>query len=63
MTMAKDWVGGSAAVFKTLGASNHTDADRQREDYYATEPRRRNGCASWNNLREGFLSRRVARVT
>ena len=27
----KDWVGGSAAVFKTLGASNHTDTDRQRE--------------------------------
>lgn len=37
--MAKDWVGGSAAVFKTLGASNHTDGDRQREDYYATEPK------------------------
>lgn len=37
--MAKDWVGGSAAVFKTLGASNHTDTDRQREDYYATEPK------------------------
>ena len=37
--MAKDWVGSSAAVFKTLGASNHTDADRQREDYYATEPK------------------------
>ena len=35
----KDWVGGSAAVFKTLGASNHTNADRQREDYYATEPK------------------------
>nr|DAL54177.1 MAG TPA_asm: hypothetical protein [Caudoviricetes sp.] len=35
----KDWVGGSAAVFKTLGASNHTDTDRQREDYYATEPK------------------------
>ena len=35
----KDWVGGSAAVFKTLGASNHTDAERQREDYYATEPK------------------------
>lgn len=35
----KDWVGGSAAVFKTLGASNHTDANRQREDYYATEPK------------------------
>ena len=37
--MAKYWVGGSAAVFKTLGASNNTDADRQREDYYATEPK------------------------
>lgn len=36
--MSKDWVGGRAAVFKTLGASNHTDNDRQREDYYATEP-------------------------
>lgn len=35
----KDWVGGSAAVFKTLGASNHTAADRQSEDYYATEPK------------------------
>ena len=35
----KDWVGGSAAVFQTLGASNHTDADIQREDYYATEPK------------------------
>ena len=41
--MAKDWVGGSAAVFKTLGASNHTDADRQREDYYATEPEATDG--------------------
>ena len=38
-TKRKDWVGGSAAVFKTLGASNHTDAERQREDYYATEPK------------------------
>ena len=37
--MAKDWVGGSAALFKTLGASNHTDAERQLEDYYATEPK------------------------
>lgn len=36
--MAKDWVGGNASVFKTLGASNHCDHERQREDYYATEP-------------------------
>lgn len=59
----KDWVGGSAAVFKTLGASNHTNADRQREDYYATEPKATDGCASWRGLRAGFLSLRVARVT
>lgn len=37
--MAKDWIGGKASVFKTLGASNHTDHERQREDYYATEPK------------------------
>nr|WP_297652268.1 hypothetical protein [uncultured Prevotella sp.] len=34
----KDWVGGAASVFKTLGASNHKNGERQREDYYATEP-------------------------
>ena len=36
--MAKDLVGGNAAVFKTLGASNHKNGERQKEDYYATEP-------------------------
>lgn len=34
----KDWTGGKASVFKTLGASNHCDHDRERADYYATEP-------------------------
>ena len=36
--MKKDWVGGTASTFKTIGASNHADHERQREDYYATEP-------------------------
>ena len=36
--MAKDWTGGRASVFKTIGASAHADHERQREDYYATEP-------------------------
>lgn len=36
--MSKDWTGGNAAIFKTIGASNHSSHDRQREDYYATEP-------------------------
>ena len=33
-----DWTGNSNSIFKTLGASNHTDKDRQHEDYYATDP-------------------------
>ena len=35
----KDWVGGRASVFKTLGASNHAEHERAWGDYYATEPR------------------------
>ncbi len=34
----KDWVGNQNSIFKTLGASNHTDKERQKEDYYATDP-------------------------
>jgi hypothetical protein len=34
----KDWVGNQNSIFKTLGASNHTDKQRQNEDYYATDP-------------------------
>jgi len=34
----KDWVGNKNSVFKTLGASNHTDKERQEDDFYATDP-------------------------
>lgn len=34
----KDWTGNKNSIFKTLGASNHTDKERQSEDYYATDP-------------------------
>lgn len=37
--MSKDWVGNSNSIYKTLGASNHTDKERQSEDFYATEPK------------------------
>ena len=37
--MKKDWVGNSNSIFKTLGASSHTDKERQREDFYATDPK------------------------
>lgn len=36
--MAKDWTGNKKSTFVTLGASNHTDKERQKEDYYATDP-------------------------
>lgn len=36
--MARDWKGGTASTFKTIGASNHCDHDRADMDYYATEP-------------------------
>lgn len=37
--MGKDWVGNHTSVFKTLGASNHCQDERQQDDYYATEPK------------------------
>jgi len=36
--MARDWKGGSASTFKTIGASNHCEHERADKDYYATEP-------------------------
>ena len=34
----KDWTGNSKATFATLGASSHSLAERQQQDYYATDP-------------------------
>ena len=33
-----DWTGNSNSIFKTLGASNHTDKQREQNDFYATDP-------------------------
>ena len=38
--MAKDWLGGSAAVFKTLGASNHSRWQERGDVPQADVPRR-----------------------
>ena len=35
----KDWTGNYNSIYKTLGASNHTDLERADNDYYATEPK------------------------
>ena len=34
----KDWTGNIQSVFKTLGASTHTDQERETNDFYATDP-------------------------
>lgn len=34
----KDWTGNGNSIYKTLGASNHTQEDREENDYYATHP-------------------------
>lgn len=40
MTEVKqDWVGNQNSVFMTLGASNHSQTDREPNDYYATDPK------------------------
>lgn len=38
-TLPKDWTGNLNSIYKTLGASNHTDKEREINDYYATEPK------------------------
>lgn len=34
-----DWTGNGNSIYKTLGASNHTENEREANDYYATEPK------------------------
>ncbi len=35
----QDWTGNKNSIYKTLGASNHTEKEREENDYYATEPK------------------------
>lgn len=35
----KDWTGNSKSIYTTLGASNHSESDREDNDFYATEPK------------------------
>jgi hypothetical protein len=34
----KDWTGNSKAIYSCHGASNHSDTEREVNDYYATPP-------------------------
>lgn len=33
-----DWLGNSKSIYTTLGASNHSEGEREVNDYYATDP-------------------------
>ena len=34
----KDWTGNGHSIYTILGASNHTEKEREINDYYATDP-------------------------
>ena len=36
--MNKDWTGNGHSIYMGIGASNHTDKEREANDYYATSP-------------------------
>lgn len=67
--MSKDWTGNKKSTFVTLGASSHSDTERQQHDYYATDPSAidsLNSIIPLNNLRiwepacgGGHLSKRM----
>lgn len=35
----KDWTGNQKSLFVTIGASNHSDKEREENDFYATDPK------------------------
>lgn len=35
----KDWIGNNKSAYATLGASNHSELEREINDYYATDPK------------------------
>ena len=47
----KDWNGNKNSVFKTIGASNHTDKEREENDFYATHPRAIDALLAYDSFR------------
>ena len=35
----KDWIGNKKSTFVQLGASNHSEKEREENDFYATDPK------------------------
>ena len=68
--MSRDWTGNSKSIYTTLGASNHTDKEREIDDYYATDPKAIDLLLSVEDFNEniwepacgeGHLSKRLER--
>jgi len=66
--MSKDWIGNRMSIYAPHGASNHSDWDREKDDYYATEPEAIDWLLSVEDLQgiiwecacgEGHLSKRL----
>ena len=36
--MSKDWTGNKKSTFVTLGASSHSEGEREVNDFYSTDP-------------------------
>lgn len=34
----KDWTGNNKSIYSTLGASSHSEYERQQDDFYSTDP-------------------------
>jgi hypothetical protein len=39
MNEHSDWTGNGTSVYKMIGASNHSEEEREQNDYYATDPK------------------------
>lgn len=35
----KDWTGNKSSVYKIIASSNHSESEREENDYYATDPK------------------------
>lgn len=66
--MNKDWTGNKRTTFATLGASSHSQHDREENDYYATDPKTIDALFSIEKFSqtiwecacgEGHLSKRI----
>lgn len=63
--MSKDWTGNKKSTFSTLGASNHSDNDREINDFYATDPKALElllKLESFNNVWECALNKSMKRT-